>query len=252
MLALCSSLPRFFDSASPMSQPQYAGSTRVGALSASSEQRLNLSLVTAEGDKVTISSACSRQLDVGTYDYQGRVQGNVGTLHGSLVQASTEDSFSIAVEGNLNTEEVNDIKKLVAQLGQIGADLFSQPVNDNSLAPLAFGDDLNSIASFDATVSAFQQITVAEERQQENVSELEPSAPQAGAVATPQFTAQDTVEDVKNLVHTLLHPGTDNGDTEKLPAALLRLLRRFSSASPHEGRLDERHKKSEPVQATGT
>ncbi len=181
------------------------------------------------------------QIGVGSYDYRGQLNGNVGTLQENTVQATAEDSFSIAVAGNLSKDELDDIKKLVEKLEHVGADLFTHPLNDSALETLGFGNDLNSIASFDATVSATQQVTVAQEAQQEDVSVAESAAPQAGEVATLESDAPKTTRGLKNFVDKLLSMAKDaNVDKEKfagkLPEALARLLRRLSSASSHDER----------------
>jgi hypothetical protein len=171
---------------------------------------MGISLVTADGDKVTISRASSVQVGVGSYNYRGQLNDNTVSLQGSTLHASAESSFSLSVEGSLSQDELNDIKKLVSKIEHFGANLLSQPANERFLQTLALGNDLDSIASFEATVSAMQQITVAQEVQQEAVSSADSPPSQPQAVAAPESPSPQELHNLMKFVKKLLHQQHDS------------------------------------------
>ncbi|MBI3756605.1 MAG: hypothetical protein HY267_01370 [Deltaproteobacteria bacterium] len=234
MQAIASSVSRFFDTASAMSQGGYAGVTQTSVVSASSQKSLDIALVTAEGDKVTISGASSLQVGFGSYDYRGRLNGNEVNLRGKTLQVASENSFSLSVEGNLSKEELTDIKKLVAKIEDFGAAFFSHPLNDAPLKTLALGNDLGAIASFEANLSVAQQVTVAREVQQEGEVVSAPVAPGSTSASPPVNTSSLATRDAKGLLETLLEAARDKHVdkekfAEKLPMALAQLVKQLAS-----------------------
>jgi len=181
-----------------LSQTGYQGVTRANFLSASSRRSTDISLVTAEGDKVTITAKSALQAEAVSYNYRGRLNGNEANLQGKSLQASSESSLVISVEGDLDKEEVADIKKLVAKLEKLGADSFSQPLEDSLLQTLGF-DDLDSLASFAAHLRYEQQFTAAQ------VVKAEGEAPVDSTLAFDRFDSSPfSAESVWSFIKKLL------------------------------------------------
>ena len=235
MQTIGSSLSRFFDAASAMAQGGYAAVAQTSVVSASSPKSLDIALVTAEGDKVTISGASALQVGASSYDYRGRLNGNEVNLQGKTLQVASENSLSISVEGNLSKEEFADIKKLVTKIEDVGADFFSHPLDATAPQTLALGQDLGSVASFEANLSVVQQVTVAREVQQEGEVVSEPVAPVSASASPSVNTSSLATTDVKGFLETLLEAArTAHVDkekfAEKLPTALAQLFKQLSSA----------------------
>ncbi len=235
MQAIGSSLARFFDGASAMSQGGYAGVTQTNVMSASSRKSLDIELVTAEGDKVTISGASALQVGASSYDYRGRSHGDEVNLQGQTLQMASADSFSISVAGNLSKEEFADIKKLVTKIEDFGADFFSHPLDVTATQALALGQDLGSVASFEANLNVVQEVTVAREVQQEGEAVSEPVAPVSASALPPVNTSSPATRDAKGLLETLLEAARNTHVdkekfAEKLPTKLAQLFKQLSSA----------------------
>jgi hypothetical protein len=75
-------------------------------------QSADLQIVTADGDKVTISS--DRTTSVGYAGFSA-TSGNT-RVQGQALQVSSESSVSMSVEGTLDADELADIKKVVKLL----------------------------------------------------------------------------------------------------------------------------------------
>ncbi len=123
----------------------------------SSQRSIDLSLVTSDGDKVTISANVAFQAGYSTYNSQGTLNGVTSVSQGESFEASLEREFSISVEGDLNQQELKDIKKAVKNIIKIAKKFFKGDL-DNAFAKalkLRTPDTIASLdASFQTSVSA--------------------------------------------------------------------------------------------------
>ena len=123
----------------------------------SSQKSIDLSLVTAEGDKVTLSANVAFQASYATYNSQGTLNGVTSVSQGESFEASLEREFSISVEGDLDQQELKDIKKAVKNIIKIAKQFFKGDL-DNAFAKalkLRTPDTIASLdASFQTSVSA--------------------------------------------------------------------------------------------------
>jgi hypothetical protein len=116
-----------------------------------SQQSLNVTIVTAEGDRVTISSNASVTNAVATY--QQKTAGS--STQACATATASSYSLSLAIEGSLNQDELKDIAKALQSYTKVLNDSLSgnaQPVQPHA----GQIENLDQIASFDATFSAQQ------------------------------------------------------------------------------------------------
>ncbi len=85
----------------------------------------NLTLYTAEGDKVTLSSFSSLDAGYTTYTSQGMTDGRVRQTEGMAAYFSTEFAYQLSVEGDLSKDELKDIQKAFKTIGKMAGDFFS-------------------------------------------------------------------------------------------------------------------------------
>src|SRR5262245_28398005 len=86
-------------------------SAQAAKVTVSESQSSDVTLVTAEGDRVTLSSSNSAELSFALYNAQGRVDGEDSVA--ASAQFSTSRSFSLTIEGDLNKEELKDIRRAI-------------------------------------------------------------------------------------------------------------------------------------------
>lgn len=212
-----------------LSPEGYHGVTQASLLGASSRKNTDISLVTAEGDKVTISARSALQAGFAAYDYRGRLQGNEASLSGRSFQISAENSFALSIEGELSKEELADIKKLVAKIEKLGSQFFSQPLENSLEKTLELGD-LDSIASFTANLRYEQQLTIAQVTQAEREASSTPSTVSDAS----QYDASAISENsVKNFIEKLLREVKESQVDEKkaaehLPRFLSKLFKKLA------------------------
>ena len=134
-------------------------SSRLGRGSLDLRASADISLVTADGDKITLSANSSIQANLETYNYRGRIEGQAIAARGEEFQLTTTSGFAVTVDGTLDDEEFADINKLLDMIASVSEDFFSGDTRDD-LKHLAELASLDSIASFEATLSYSQEISV--------------------------------------------------------------------------------------------
>ena len=105
-----------------------------------------LSFLTAEGDRVSISAGSESRVSFDSYTAQGLLEGQTVDIRNKQLNTSFRSNFSLLVEGNLNEQELADIQAFL----QTSQNLFRELSNGNvdQAAETAFSlKDLDSLAS---------------------------------------------------------------------------------------------------------
>jgi hypothetical protein len=110
-------------------------------LNTANSTRADISLVTREGDRITINSAVS--------DSSRHQMTSYDTIEKSLSQAITVEKYSITVAGDLNDQELADLANLLDKLGSIADDFFSGDAEKAVTGAIAIGD-MGSITKLEA------------------------------------------------------------------------------------------------------
>ena len=129
----------------------------------------DLEVVTAEGDRVTISTASVRSVG-----YAG-VSGTSGETRvaASALQASGSDSVTISVEGDLSKAEIVDLQKVIKAFQQAAARGDASRLLQRLSRP-----DLDTIASVEG--SANTEVTTVATVATATTTAAEPAAPPSG------------------------------------------------------------------------
>jgi hypothetical protein len=125
------------------------------AVAAASRQSLDLTIVTADGDRVTLSSNSSVTAAYATY------QGSTG--QGSTVRATGQTSsssfnLSLSVEGNLSQDELKDIAKALQAYSSALKDILAGNM-EPAAAHAGQISKLDEIASFEASFTSEQAVS---------------------------------------------------------------------------------------------
>ena len=114
----------------------------------------SVTIVTAEGDKVTLSASSERQLEFATYNARGFIRGNRSTQ-----SQAVRNSLSVSVEGDLSREELHDIRKAIKTIGHVANELAEGDV-DGAARQAEKLQRLDSLAGIEAEVEVKQEVTV--------------------------------------------------------------------------------------------
>lgn len=206
---------------------------------ASLEARANagISLVTADGDKITLTANSSIHASLETYDYLGRIHGQTVAAHGEKLQLSTASGFAITVEGSLDEEELADINKLLDTIASISKDFLSGN-SQAGLSHLAEIANLDSIASFEALLSYTRETSAFTASQ---VSSKDRARHDGGpAPHSIGFQASDSF--VNRLARAAEKLASDEGH-ERIPKRFRQLFNKLAHHLPlddHEQKLAEK------------
>lgn len=139
-----------------------AEQTKLAAVSTSRE--MDISLVTREGDKVTISLDAKAAALYGIYENLEMNDEGMAYQKSELTAALYEREMTFTVEGDLNREERRDIRKALKTL-----DRMMHHFSEGHMKPMLRGtrrlQGLDTIAGLDASFSYERQILVAEQTQ---------------------------------------------------------------------------------------
>jgi hypothetical protein len=224
-------------------------STGSGSLqiSASSRTTLNasanaaISLVTADGDKVTLSGSSALLATHTTYDYLGRIEGQALAAHAESLQISSTSEFAVTVEGELDQEELADINKLLDAIKATAAGVFSGK-SDGLLKSFADLGELDSIASFDAALNYSR--TASAERAISIASASEAPADDAAETApTNRLSEPRNTRPFLNKLAQLARRLEDDKVLDKLPKRFTHLFKKLAhnlALDEHEQNLTDR------------
>ena len=124
----------------------------------------NFSVITAEGDRVSLSTNSASQTNVGTYTAQGVIAGQSVNLTRQQFSTSASSEFNLLIEGDLNEQEEKDIQRFVQSSKQILQEFLNGDFNTLSESASAF-EELSTLARADVSlrhsvsVSSIQRFT---------------------------------------------------------------------------------------------
>ena len=198
-----------------------------------------ISLVTADGDKVTLNASSSLKASLQTYDCLGRTRGQTVAARDEKFQLSTSSGYALTVEGTLDEEELADIEGLLNTLSAVSQD-FVAGKSQNGLKHLTQLDDLDSITSFEASFVYSRRITAVAARQISASAEAEgnPEANPAAAITAAQ-PVDSFIDQLRRVAEQL---DADNS-LEKIPQRFTRLFKNLAhqlALDAHDEKLAER------------
>lgn len=151
------SITNFLPSYNPYNQSNQGLRSESLQHTAQSQKESQISITTDEGDVVTISSSYAMAM---AYAYNKEV--TPASYSQSFTAMSLESSsFSMSIKGDLNEEELQDIKHLMQDLSKI-AKAFFQGDTDSALKKALDIGDMGSLNQMSASFSYSEQITTSQ------------------------------------------------------------------------------------------
>jgi len=151
-----SNLTRF---ANLFSSPGGRSTQTLSKVDVHTQTQTGLSIVTAEGDRVTLSTNASFQGTGVRYNARGVAEGQAISLRTNALEASFFSQKHLTIEGDLNEQEIQDIKQLVNQANGLRQDVVSGNIN----AVIANGQQIaatGSIASVNLNIQHSESVSV--------------------------------------------------------------------------------------------
>lgn len=185
-----------FDSSKFFQSPVAAGGgaqrldTKVSAISASTDLTGQLSVTTAEGDKITLTADFEARYRAVNYQAKAETEQGTAEVKATSIEASLKKQYGVTVEGDLNEQELHDLEKLFRKVSNIFRKYF-RGQDDEGLAKTAkladkFGG-LSSLSSLDLSVDVERSVTVVA-AQVASVVTGRPALPENRPAQTPTST----------------------------------------------------------------
>jgi hypothetical protein len=160
---------------------------RTAVAAVSSSQHMDVQLVTAEGDKVTLSLDAKAAAMFGTFENAAADEESSSAAKGEFSAALYEREMTFTVEGDLSAEEKKDIRKALHTLDR----MMHNFVNGDLKPMLAKADKLKgleTISGIEAHMSYARTVVVAQQSQVTTVSGPAPQ-PAVSPVQAPVTSA---------------------------------------------------------------
>jgi hypothetical protein len=168
---------------------------RLTQVQAETRTSANITLVTAEGDKVTLSTDTLLAAAYTRYDARGRLQGHRTEGHAETLELASANDIALHIEGNLNDAERADIQQALNTFEQFATDFFNGEVDEppNQLFDLG---DLDTLRSIDTTLEFSQSLAVSQQTETGVVA----AAPEAQPSITQH--PKDLLSAILNAIET--------------------------------------------------
>lgn len=136
----------------PAATPASYQSSRLNWLSVSEEQQADVDIVTAEGDTVTLSSDYRAAVSLATYEHLARSDSGYRHLEAQMLDFQMEQEIGVTVEGDLNPQELADIKSLLSDLGA----MFKEFLASGGQEPPGINEDFARLTSLKSVQAQFE------------------------------------------------------------------------------------------------
>ena len=137
--------------------------TRVSGVTVSNDLSGRLAVTTAEGDRITLTAGLETDFRSGSHISQVADDRTTGKVEATYTHYAVQREFAIAVDGDLNKEELHDLKILFGNIADIVRGFFQGQDEDARAhtTKLAEGfTQLDSLSSLDLTVEVVRSIAV--------------------------------------------------------------------------------------------
>jgi len=176
-------------------------SSRLTQVQADTRTSADITLVTAEGDKVTLSTDAVVQAAYTRYDARSRLRGYGLERHAENLQTASANAISLQIEGDLNDAERADIQQALDTFEKFATDFFHGEIDEPPTQVFDLGN-LNTLHSIDATLEFSQSLTVRQQTETRAVAAATPVLEQKTAALETQ---SNTTQSSKNLLDAILH-----------------------------------------------
>ena len=133
--------------------------TELNSLSTKDQKSADIDLLTAEGDRVTISVNSLFEESYTGYNSRGDMNGMMTRTQMETLSSFSSTEMLITLEGDLNEEELADIHKVLGNIQSLADDFFAGEI-DEALAKAIQLGDLGSVVDLQASLQHTHSISI--------------------------------------------------------------------------------------------
>lgn len=143
----------------PFDRHRNLSTTEVNRSSILEQKSADIDLVTAEGDRVTISLNSLHGESYSSYNSNGYANGMISKVQMEAFRSVTGSEALITLEGDLNEEELADIQTVLGKIEILASDFFSGEIDEAVAKSLQF-DDMGSVVGLQASLDHSYTLSV--------------------------------------------------------------------------------------------
>ena len=212
-----------------------AEQTRAGSIA--QRHNMDLAITTAEGDTVTLSLSSALEADAGIHRRVFYEDGGSRSTQTAFFDFSRSRSLSIEIDGDLNLDEVEDIREAVAAIGGMIDDFLSGEFQEMA-ADGELLKELDNITSLNAAFSYERQVMYAQEEKVE-ISNTAYQGTRHG-----RSRGHGRLQQIINRIDRLTDNMADRvrgfgGRRDRLARSVVDLLGRYRSGETENGSADQ-------------
>ncbi|MDY6845390.1 MAG: hypothetical protein SVW57_15035, partial [Thermodesulfobacteriota bacterium] len=128
----------------PFVRQQHVSTRAWNMVNFSDQKSVDIKLGTAEGDKITLSLNTILEESYSSYNSRGYMDGIVTQSQMKAFSRLSGRELSITVEGDLNDEELSDIKNVLEKIENLAGDFFAGEMDEAVQQAIQF-DDMGSV-----------------------------------------------------------------------------------------------------------
>ncbi|HEY3197018.1 MAG TPA: hypothetical protein VGJ57_03300 [Nitrospirales bacterium] len=219
-----SSLPSAPGLSMPTSRSRTSDLTQ---LKASAETHTDLSVITAGGDRITLSAESLFRASSVDLKYHGTDQASSLDLHGTASASQIRSSYQVSVQGQIDPQEEADVRQLVEKLQTIVNNFLGGDIEGAVGKALKIGD-LGTVSSFQLNVRQSEQIAITQ--QYASAERVDAAAP-AQPWSLPGHERQGNIPSLANQLASGIREANIDSNTllKHLPDVLRHLFDRLDN-----------------------
>lgn len=176
-------LHQFFNLSQISDAKVYRLDTKVGGVVVSNDYSGRLAVTTAEGDRVTLTANLETDFRSGSYESHEEGDRTTGNVEAKYTHYTLHQNLGVAVDGDLNKEELQDLETLFRNISNIFRGFFQGQDKDASADTTKLAEGfrrLDSLSSLDVSLEAVRSVAMVAS------SRVTPGGASATVAAIPQ------------------------------------------------------------------
>ena len=169
-------------------------------------------ITTDEGDTVFLSANRQLQTEYLSFDYTRQLNGEFSHYRHEELSARFSSSRILSVQGDLNEQELEDIKAVIAEMDTIMDSLIKGDIDTVLSRAMGLLDEADSLSSLNAVLKFEQRTTLRHQAMVQGAGELFPPPPERSG---PLFRLDELIDSFTRALLDFLEEDESKTDTDK-------------------------------------
>ena len=218
----------------------YFSGVHVSNLSTYQQKNTDITIMTAEGDKVTLSANSQQEASYLTYSSLVRRGSEMTQVQGKSYSMEVNQDLSITIEGDLNEEELRDIQESIKAIDKVMQATLSGNMDEAFFMTQSISD-MDTISGFSANLEIETGISFVQQTAVETQTAV-PEPPKGIDTILNSLSREPSEDSIEKMMQVQKHRGFRN-------RKLIKPLRKYFSKL-FEG-IPEKYKGAEKYEKLG-